>query len=478
MSLRLSSTLLILAAAPLASQLVAADAPTNAELQAQIAALDQQIKILARNAELAKEQADADAAKVKAAIKPTDFQVKLKGYVQGRATLGADAADSAGKDQDYFNGPATAGLNDQTEGARFSFRRIRLSAEFKTATDWFGLVTLRADGVGTNGTGSTGSNNATFYQAYFGKTFKTGAYEHEIKFGLDKIYNNDSSISSTAGLLAVDRPLATLLSSQREVGVGYFFRAPFLRFGAEIQDNANLTRTNAAPGNGNGSKTPGLATSFRIEAAPGAEYLPAKKLESYVGANGTEALVGFDAQNSGKSYAVANEERALTVFGPDLLVHHDALTFLAEFRFSKLTRTATSGALPAGSVDSLNGQHWNAQAGYVLPLDLAFQIEPALRFSAINWSKADDEKSAWGLNSARDNNVTTPTGLLGATGTTTSASLASGGSNLGSGTEIDVGVNLYWNGHANKTQVAYSSWKAEEGDGRASAVIVQHQLVF
>ena len=481
MSLRLTSSLLLLAAAPLASQLVAADPPTltevQAELQAKIAELDQQIRILGRNAELAKEDAEAAAAKVKAAIKPDDLQVKIRGYLQGRATVGASAQNAAGDDQDYFAGNANAGSESET--ARLAFRRIRLSAEFRSASDWFGLITLRADQVGTSGTASTGGAQPTFFQAFFGKTFKSGDFEHEVKFGLDKIYNNDSSISSTTGLLAVDRPLASLLASQREIGLGYFFRSPILRAGVEIQDNANLTRTATGPTapTGNYDKKPQLATSGRIEFAPGAEYLPKRKQESYVGAYGTEVLLGFDYQNSGKSYAVANESRALTILGPDLLVHYDAFTFLAEYRISTLDREATSGTLANGQIDSLEGKHWNAQLGYVLPLDLAFKVEPAIRFSAIDWSKDDDEKSGWGVNAARDNNVTSPTGLLSAANLTT-AGVTSGTTNLGSGSEIDLGLNLYWNGHANKTQLAYTSWKAEDGDGRAQAFIAQHQVTF
>ena len=322
------------------------------------------------------------------AIKPDDLQIKLKGYVQGRATIGASAQNAAGDDQDYFAASAAAGSESET--ARLAFRRVRLSAELKSASDWFAFIGLRADNVGTSGQTSTANAAIQLYQAYFGKTFKVGDFEHEVKFGLDKIYNNDSSISATAGLLAVDRPLATLLSSQREIGLGYFFRAPFLRAGVEIQDNANLTRnlgTTPSNSSGNYDKKAQLATSGRIEVPIlGTGYnMPTRKQESYVGAYGTEMLFGVDFQNSGKSYAVNNESRTLTIGGPDILVHHDAFTFLGEFRTSALDRKATSGALAAGQIDSLEGEHWNVQLGYVLPLDLAFKIEPAIRYSVIDW---------------------------------------------------------------------------------------------
>ena len=476
MSHRIAPSLLVLALAPFApfaTSLIAADQPTNLELQQKISDLDQQIRIIGRQAEVAKEDADAAAAKVKAAVKPEDFVVKVKGYIQGRATLGAQNTNSLGQDQDYF----TATGNQTSDAARFAFRRVRLSADFKTGNDWFGLLTLRADNDGTSGsgTGLTGTGNPTVqvYQAYFGKTFRSGDFEHDVKFGLDKVYNNDSSIASTTGLLAVDRPLATLLSSQREIGAQYQFRAPFFRAGADIQDSANTTRATTGA-----NRKPGLATSFRIEGSPGADYLPAKKQESYVGALGTQVLVGFDYQNSGASYAVLNEARTLTLLGPDLLVHHDNITFLAEWRVSRLSRSETAGTpIIPNEIQTLSGSHWDAQVGYVLPLDLSFKIEPAIRFSVINWSTGNDENSSWGNNSARDNNVLTPVNLL-AQGGLTNTNLDSTASPLGSGSEIDLGVNLYWNGHANKTQVSYTSWKAESGDGRASAVVIQHQVQF
>lgn len=474
-----SSTLLLIA-----SQVIAADPPSADELQKRISDLDQQIKILARNAELTKEDADAAAAKTKALIKDSDIVIKVRGSFQGRATVGGRATDNTGANQDYYAGNAANG--SESESARLALRRTRLTVDGRSASGWYANVTLRADNVGTSGVASTGAQTIGFYQGFFGKTFKSGDYEHDLKFGLDKIYNNDSSISTTTLAFPGDRSIATLISAQREIGLAYQFRAPFLRAGFDIQDNPNLTRNAAAPsavgnnsvantGNYDGRPTP--ATSARIEFSPGAEYLPKKKQESYVGAYGTEALLGFDWQNSGKTFAVSNEARNLTIYGPDLLVHHDAITFLAEYRFSSLQRDATAGAFGSQELEKLDGRHWNAQIAYAVPLDAGFTIEPAFRYSVTDWAKDIDERSQWGVNSSRDNNGITPTNLL-SQGNLTDSAVASGSTNLGSGNQFDIGLNLYWNGHANKTQISYSRWTAEKGDGAAQAVIIQHQIQF
>ena len=466
-----SSTLLVIA-----SQIIAADPPTTTDLQQRISELEQQIKIVARNAELAKEDTEAAAAKVKAAVKEGDIVIKVRGSLQGRANLAANAHDNTGGGQDYYAANAAAGSESET--ARLSLRRVRLTVDGRSANDFYANVTLRADNVGTSGTASTGSAAETLYQAFIGKTFKVGSYEHDVKFGLDKIYNNDSSISTTTLLFPGDRAIATLTSAQREVGLSYQFRTPFLRAGVDIQDNPNLTRTaNTTTNSGNYDGRPTPATSFRVEVAPGADYLPKKKQESYVGAYGTEVLLGFEWENSGKTYAVANEERNLTILGPDLLVHVDSLTFLAEYRFTKLERTATSGNLGADDIDSLTGRHWDAQIGYAIPTTAWLVVEPALRFSAFNWGNDVDESGQWGVNASRDNNGITPTNLLSQTGLTHTA-VGSGATNLGSGNQIDLGLNLYWNGHANKTQLAYSRWTAESGPANAHAFTVQHQLTF
>lgn len=470
----------------LAALLPAADqAPVAPTIDDKVKALEQQVKLLIRKGEVAEEVAKAADDKAKALVKDSDLVFKWKFYTQARATAAANATDNRGSGQDYYASSAANG--SESEALRLSLRRVRLTVEARSKNDYFALATLKADGIGTSGTGNTNSASTLLHQAYIGKTFGAADnYQHEVKFGLDKAFNSESTISNSNQLLAADRAVGTILGSQREIGIAYQFRTPFLRAGLDIQDNANLSRNASEPtpvgnnansntGNYGGKPTP--FTSIRIEGSPGADYLPAKKAESFVGAYGTEILFGFDYQNSGRTYAVSNESRQYHIFGPDVLVHWDNLTFLAEYRASHLGRSATEGSFAADEIDGLNGRHWDAQAGYVLPLDLPFKIEPALRLSVIDWATDIEEQSRWGVNSSRDNNTINPGSLL-SQGSLTKGAIQGGSTNLGSGNEIDLGVNFYWSGHTNKTQLTYQSWKAEAGDGAAQAVIVQHQVTF
>ncbi len=419
---------------------------------------------------------------VSAASIADDLQLKIKGYVQARATLGASAATNNGTDQDYYSNsvpglPAAVPANvagSESQPLTFGIRRIRLTFEGTNSTGWFSNVTLRDEPIELSGNASGNNTPVSIFLAYIGKRFKSDTIEQEIKIGLDKPFNSDSTIASNQLLFGVERSVSTLIAFQREPGVAYKVSAPFLRAGVDVQNGTNTSRSAPSAASGNSDARPSLFTSARIEASPGAAYMPAKKTESWCGADGTQAVLGFDYQNSGHSYAVTDQERMMTVYGPDLLIHMKGLTFLAEYRWTRIHEQSTGAA--AGDVD-INGHNWGAQAGYAFILDNGLVIEPALRYSVMNFDASQDERSSWGLNSSRDNAVGNMASVL-TTGNLTNANLASGAANLGSGGQIDAGLNLYWNGHANKTQIGYLRWTAEAGDADASAFYVQQQVTF
>lgn len=422
-----------------------------------------------------------------------DLSLKVKGVIQARATLGADATTNQGAGQDFYgtagaggspNPAATSGSD--SEDVRFGIRRARLTLEAKNSTGWFANTTIRADSIELSG-GNNNSQPLQIYYAYIGKTFVSETVEHQLKFGLDKPFHNQASISSSTQLFGVTRPVAPVIDFQREPGISYRVAAPFLKAGVDVQNGTNINRAATPPspvgpntnGNsGNYDETPSPFMSFRIEASPGAKYMPVKKLESWAGAEGTHALLGFEWQNSGNSYAVVNEERNVTVMGPDLLLHHNGWSFLAEYRWNQLDRESTGASdLANTEASAIDGQNWGVQVGYALPLENGLVIEPAIRFSVTDLDDSIDENSSWGLNGTRDNNTGSSANLLTQTGLT-NAGIAGGSANLGSGSQFDIGVNLYWNGHANKTQIGYMMWTAEAGPAEASAFYVQQQVTF
>lgn len=424
-----------------------------------------------------------------------DLTLKVKGVIQARATLGADATDNQGHSQDFYgtngvgaNPNPAASTGSESETVRFGIRRARLAFDATNSTGWFANTTIRAEPIELSGGNNNGAGLAIYY-AYIGKRFKGETIEHELKLGLDKPFNNEGSISSSNQLLGMQRPLAALIDFQREPGLSYRVAAPFLKAGVDVQNGTNITRNagstppspvgpNTNANSGNYDKKPTPFTSFRIEVSPGAEFMPTKKTESWAGQEGTQALLGFEWQNSGNSYAVVNEQRKFQEFGPDLLVHVNGLSFLAEYRWTKLDRDSTGASgLPGTEASSIDGQNWGLQAGYAIPLDNGLVIEPAIRYSLTNLDKSQDENSSWGINSSRDNSMNNPANFLTQTGLT-NAGIAAGSTNFGSGAQFDIGVNLYWNGHANKTQIGYMTWTAEAGSADARAFYVQQQVTF
>ncbi len=420
-------------------------------------------------------------ASASAASIADDLQLKVKGYIQARATIAASADNTTGGGQDYYatnvpGMPATTPASvpgSESDFLRFSIRRIRLTFEATNSTGWFSNVTLRDEPIEASG-GNNPNAGVSIFAAYIGKRFLSDSLEHEFTVGLMKPYNNDSSLPSNNLLFGVDRPVSTLIVFQREPGLSYKLSAPFLRAGVDLQNGTNINRSSPTAASGNADAKPSPFMSARIEASPGAEFMPAKKSESWMGADGTHVVLGGDWQNTGRSYAVTDQQRKMIVYGPDLLIHAKGLTFLAEYRWTHLSEEATG---PTGINDSIDGRHWGAQAGYAIPTDMGVTIEPALRFSVMNFDRDQEEHSSWGLNSSRDNAVGNMATVL-QTGNLTGANLATGAANLGSGAQLDVGLNLYWNGQQNKTQFGYQRWESEAGAASAAAFYVQQQVIF
>ena len=413
-----------------------------------------------------------------------DLSIKPKAQIQLRAQFGASGTDTAGLDRNLFNG-----AQGDTEAARFSVRRARFGAEAKNNTGWFAVFQIRAGERADAGarstyvnknvvnapTGSTSTdvdpntagiqifqdntletgNNKTrtaeLYYANISKTWKQDGFDIEVHGGLDKPFNNESSISSSRYLLPMDRANAHF-TEYRDVGIGAkSFIADVVRFGFDIQNGG----TTLSPDTN--SDAAGLFTSFRIEFAPGKDFMPDRKMESWAGAEGHHLLVGFDYQNDADrltTVSASNDAKTSVVtIGPDILYHFNGLSVLADLRM-RTTEVENSNNT---SVDDVKGQVWTVQAGYAIPLEMGFAVEPAIRISEVDLNKDVDNEGPNPFNQ--------------------------GEYRAGqSGTEFTIGVNAYWNGHANKTQLAYTSWQGEEPDSgdKADAKIItlQHQVTF
>jgi hypothetical protein len=226
---------------------------------------------------------------------------------------------------------------------------------------------------------------------------------------------------------------------------------------------------------------------------------PSSYRESYVGAEGTHLLIGYDIESewgrqisytAPQNYNITTYPGALAAYnpaspyygpwydqdtivhGPDAVFHHKALTATVAYKY-RITSWSTNTDAAGAPVDP-DDTHSDAFAislAYAIPVsDMA--IEPAFRYSYLNADRKRDEYSNYGRGFDY-NSFATPA--------TASPWASNRNDTTGSGDQFELGVNMYWNtkvGHSNKTQLAYVNWQAEEGVGRASAVVVQHQLLF
>lgn len=381
-------------------------------------------------------------------IKDDTVSVGVKVQLQTRGQFLNDADNAAGEAYDPLRDQ-----NGDAEAARFYIRRARMGLAAKYG-DWRGNFQIRA-GEGADRAGLDSTRGVQLYYANGAYVFKTGEIEHDVHFGLDKPFNSESSISSSAQLFPTDRLIAQTIEV-RNVGLGYGLRSAFVNFGVDVMNNSTTTK-DAQAGNGTGAEeTNGYFFSGRIEIMPGKEFNPGKRQESYVGKEGTHLVLGLDLQqdngNLSGTPAATFEYRIQDTFtwGPDLLVHWNNITFLAEYRMRSTDLEDVDDPTSNTSASDFDGRFWNVQLGYAFPLESGTVIEPAIRFAERDDNTDVDESSVYGA--SNDNGA--------------------------SGTTLDVGLNVYFAGHGNKVQLAYQSWEAEEGDGTASIVRLQHQLNF
>lgn len=419
-----------------------------------------------------------------------DLVIKPAAQLQLRAQLGAGGTGSNGDDYNIYAGAPA--LND---AARFSVRRARFGVSAKNSSGWDAMFQMRAGERADAGTGATSNQAATMYYAYVGKVIKTDSIEHRIHGGLDKPFNGEGSISSSTYMFPNDRAIANLIE-YRGIGIGYTMKGDFFKFGFDIDNGGSWSNFSgkglASPGTGAGTAggisgpsaqgvtnstetKAGLFYSARIEFSPGAEYMPIKKMETFGGAEGKHLVIGFDFQDDNKDLVNATAaaparavDQTTIIMGPDALLHMDGLTALIDYRLISIKQGVTGGT-PANSTaaDDVKGSAFGLQAGYAIPTDAGFAVEPAVRYHKVNLNKDLDEGGVTAAAASNYSNGEWQAGRI-------------------SGSEIDIGVNFYWNGNANKTQLEYSTWTGEDSAAavpndnkpKVHVITIQHQVTF
>lgn len=409
-----------------------------------------------------------------------DLTIKPKAQIQARMQLGADGTGVNGDEYNIYSG--ALGQND---AMRLSLRRARFGASAKNTTGWDAEFLVRAGERADAGTGAVANQPVTMYYAYIGKAFKTDTLEHRIHLGLDKPFNGESSISSSTYMFPNDRAVANLIE-YRGPEVGYTLKQDLFKFGFDLGNGGNWSNFSQngladdagtaggiyAPSsqgvNTSVDTKPGTFFSGRIEFSPGAEFMPAKKSESFAGAEGRHIVFGLDVQSDQKDQVnttaaapTRSVRQTTTMYGPDALVHFNGLSGIADYRFVE-TKQSVDGGTPANSTAAGNatGYAYDLRIGYAIPMESGLIVEPAIGYGVVNLNKNLEEG-----NISKYKNGEWQAGQV-------------------SGKQFELGVNLYWNSHANKTQIAYTNWKGEDnaavGGEQPDAHIftIQQQVTF
>lgn len=431
-------------------------------------------------------------APLASALEVSDADVKLGLVLQLQAR--AERGWSRGADGNTYNVAENAS-STPADTADFYLRRFRVGFAGSYKDDYRFRAVMRFDGADRTGDGAlaasttaTAAGNpvltkqepsnrlAQINQAYIERIIKTeGGLEHSIRAGIDyPFFNSTAAIYPAATyLLPTDRPSGSQAwLAPRGAGVGYKLSGkvaglPYT-WGADIQNNQaddnNAYTGNSAVGdptkNSNGE---GLVYTTRVQmvALDSEAKGHMKPVESFVGAPGTGVLVGLEAginrnDNTYNTTAANYSAQNLKAEGLDVLVHHNAVTALAEVRWRQLHTIGTNGG-----DSNVAGRLFTLQAGYAIAAGSTW-IEPAIRWSRINQDVSNSEYDSYG-------------------------SMTNAGMDFGSsGFQTDIGLNWYLNKTSNKVSIAYQNWRSEggsklpasPGDANANIIRLQWGLFF
>jgi len=401
-----------------------------------------------------------------ASIKEDAGSLTFKTTIQARAYALNDATQNDGSDWDPLRG-----LPGEAEAIRFDSRRVRFAVVGKYG-DWSGNVTIRGDKSDKEQNGGASGGNGRPIQLYYAKIERNFKIDEtlstSIRFGLDKSFNNDSSYSSSNFVLPGDSIVGER-DEERSYGIGWMLRGSWFNLGADLHNN----NTGVIDGDAHDAAGPnaknGLFYSARFEFAPGSEYMIAKKMQSFVGKEGTGLMLGINAQwDDG---VIANNvlvaggvagvndnlftQSDVFTWGPDILFHWNGLTTGAEYRIRETdseTGNDVTGVVTQNA--GVDGEFWDAWIAYAMPVS-SIVIEPVIRYGIVDNNKNVDAVTPYN------------TGSIG-----------NGLDNGGDGSTLDLGVNFYFDGHNNKLLVNFQHWKAESGNADANIIRIQQQFEF
>jgi hypothetical protein len=354
--------------------------------------------------------------------------------MQTRATTNW-AETSTGEDFDVNRG--SAGTPDLVN---FYGRRARLTVSAERE-GWKGLVTFAADNTDPAG---KKSRSPELLYLWAEKSIKQGSFTHILHVGLDQANAQPGYRTSSALLLfPTTRVTATLPSPMSAYGLRYQLNHKQFQLSADVQNNRAPVRADKSESEGLFYATRAVASLLPGVAVP-------KLTESFAGEKGMALALGLDGTLD-HAYVMKTGNTVYTAsygtVGADLVFHKDALTAIADYRHQVHFNPDVAG-----------GNHYSyavsLQAGYAIPVaSVGIVVEPALRGAMLD----------------KNTHAEAPIAAY-----SSSAEAEHGNS----GYEGEVGVNIYFNGHKNKLQLAFQRWESENSDANANIVRLQHQFSF
>lgn len=370
------------------------------------------------------------------------------------ATTGSDANPANVGEEYRVNGGVANASNDAID---FSLRRARLGLNFKYGANWKGQFTVMADNVdrspATTTAGATPNRGVEIRYGWLERGFDMGdGMAAAIKFGLDKAEQNPTDrLSSSRKSLPNDNASSGYLAP-RGVGLGLRFNHPIFMIAADVQNNVSAaTKDTAALNN---DEEEGFYYGVRAEFSFSPEWFIAKRADSFLGKEGHGLNIGLSyGTNQDAVLADADPtnggaqpgQQSLSAYGVDAMLWLNGLSAFAEYRAGTTEITRNDNT----AIDDVDAEFITLQVGYAFLVSEEV-IEPVVRYQIIDTNTDADENSNYGNNAE--------------TG--------------GSGSQIDIGLNYYLSGHDNKLSLAVSLWEAEEGDGDATIIRLQHQINF
>lgn len=365
--------------------------------------------------------------------------------VQTRATV-ADSTGTSGEEYRVQDGTPNA-VNDPLD---FQVRRARLYLKIGYGDNWKGELAMNADDIDAEGSDS-GSRNANVRYAWAQRTFASEGSDikHQLQFGLFKPYNNptDGAMSSSRMLMPTGTLTAELVAP-REVGIEYRFEHPMAIIALDLFNNSESKDSSTAD---SADEAEGFYYGARAEFSFSKEWFLDKRAESYLGKEGQGANIGVSYASNTDEVDDTDTETD-SALGVDVLFWMNSITAYAEYRQATHSVDPFTGPAP----DDVKSTVIVIQGGYAIPLENGCVVEPGIKVQLADFDTDDDEEGA----EYGDGD----------------------GENGGSGTQVDIGLNYYLDGHNNKIQFAVQLWNGEENaageNADATIIRLQHQLNF